>query len=146
MTVSVETKEEEMGSLPIKPEDPSSYGCQILQEKTTLDAANDKTLPNDARLIWYVVDGVEYIDLTRCKKTSQLFDMYYDRYGKGAVQRIDFGYGTVNPKLWGYKSKDKKKNIFQINSFDEITKEILTDIHCFGCTAGAGSSCGGSLI
>ena len=42
--------------------------------------------------------------------------------------------------------KDKKKNIFQINSFDEITKEILTDIHCFGCTAGAGSSCGGSLI
>ena len=37
MTVSVETKEEEMGSLPIKPEDPSSYGCQILQEKTTLE-------------------------------------------------------------------------------------------------------------
>ena len=72
MTVSVETKEEEMGSLPIKPEDPSSYGCQILQEKTTLDAANDKSLPNDARLIWYIVDGVEYIDLTRCKKTSQL--------------------------------------------------------------------------
>ena len=60
-------------------------------------------------LIWYIVDGVEYIDLTRCKKTSQLFDMYYDRYGKGAVQRIDFGYGAVNPKLWGYKSKDKDK-------------------------------------
>ena len=35
--------------------------------------------------------------------------MYYDRYGKGSVQRIDFGYGAVNPKLWGYKSKDKKK-------------------------------------
>ena len=36
MTVSVEIKEEEMGSLPIKPEDPSSYGCQILQEKQLL--------------------------------------------------------------------------------------------------------------
>ena len=109
MTVGVETKEEEMGSLPIKPEDPSSYGCQILQEKTTLDAANDKSLPNDARLIWYIVDGVEYIDLTRCKKTSQLFDMYYDRYCKGAVQKIDFGYGTMNPKLWGVKPKEQKK-------------------------------------
>ena len=72
MTVTVETKEEEMGSLPIKPEDPSSYGCQILQEKTTLEAANDKTLPNDARLVWYIDNGVECIDLTRCKKTSQL--------------------------------------------------------------------------
>ena len=31
---------------------PSDYSCQILQEKTTLEAANDKTLPNDARLVW----------------------------------------------------------------------------------------------
>ena len=43
------------------------------------------------------------------RKTVELFDMYYDKYGKGAVQTIDFGYGTVNPKLWRYKSKDKKK-------------------------------------
>ena len=88
---------------------PSDYGCQILLEKTTLEMANDKSFPNDARLIWYVVNGVEYMDLTRCKKTSKLFDMYYDRYGKGAVQKIDFGFGAVNPKLWGYKSKDTKK-------------------------------------
>ena len=88
---------------------PSAYGCQILQEKTTLEQANDKSLPNDARLIWYVVDGVEYIDLTRCTKTSKLFDMYYDKYGKDAVQKIDFGYGTMNPKLWGQKPKKDKK-------------------------------------
>ena len=68
MTLTVETKEEKMGSLPFNPEDPSSYGCQILQEKTTLEAADDKSLPNDAILVWYIVDGVEYIDLTRCKK------------------------------------------------------------------------------
>ena len=38
--------------------------------------------------------------------------MYYDRYGKGAVQKIDFGFGTVNPKQWGVepkKEKEKKK-------------------------------------
>jgi hypothetical protein len=25
-------------------------------------------------------------------------------------------------------------------------REILTGDHCFGCTAGAGSSCGGALV
>jgi hypothetical protein len=112
MTSAVEHQEkEEMASFgsEINNVNPSDYSCQILQERTTLEAANDKTLPNDARLVWYVVNGVEYIDLTRCRKTVELFDMYYDKYGKGAVQRIDFGYGTVNPKLWGYKSKDKDK-------------------------------------
>ena len=38
------------------------------------------------------------------------------------------------------------KNIFRINSFEDVGKEIITKDHCFGCTAGAGSSCGGSLI
>ena len=32
MTVTVETKEEEMGSKSVNPSDPSSYGCQILRE------------------------------------------------------------------------------------------------------------------
>ena len=64
---------------------------------------------NDAKLVWYRVDGVVHLDLTRCGKLSKLFDMYYDRYGKGAVQKIDFGYGTVPPKLWGYKPKEDKK-------------------------------------
>jgi hypothetical protein len=38
-----------------------------------------------------------------------MFDMYYDRYGKGSVQRIDFGYGSINPRLWGNKPKEQKK-------------------------------------
>ncbi|MBF97330.1 MAG: hypothetical protein CFH34_01591 [Alphaproteobacteria bacterium MarineAlpha9_Bin4] len=40
----------------------------------------------------------------------------------------------------------KFKNIFAINSFNEVTQKIATKDHCFGCTAGSGSSCGGSLI
>jgi hypothetical protein len=35
-----------------------------------------------------------------------------------------------------------------INNFDADylnTREIITGQHCFGCTAGAGSSCGGSI-
>ncbi|HEV7674723.1 MAG TPA: arsenosugar biosynthesis radical SAM (seleno)protein ArsS [Candidatus Angelobacter sp.] len=38
------------------------------------------------------------------------------------------------------------KTIWEIDSFAEFAKSpIATDSHCFGCTAGAGSSCGGSL-
>ena len=112
MTAAVEQQEkEEMASFGsnFNQINPSDYSCQILLEKTTLEAANDKSFPTDARLIWYVVDGIEHIDLVRCAKVVKLFDMYYDKYGKGAVQKIDFGFGTVNPKLWGIKAKSDKK-------------------------------------
>tara|TARA_R100001460_G_scaffold96878_1_gene139289 strand:- start:79 stop:423 length:345 start_codon:yes stop_codon:yes gene_type:complete len=107
----VEPQEKEMAEFGSEESkiNPSDYSCQILLEKTTVEAANDKTFPTDARLIWYVVDSVTHVDLTRCSKTSQLFDMYYDKYGKNAVQKIDFGYGTVSPKLWGQKPKKEKK-------------------------------------
>jgi len=88
---------------------PHEYGCQILLEKTTLEKAKDTSFPNDAYLIWYIVDGKQHIDLTRCHKRVNLFDMYYDKYGPGSVQRIDFGYGRTNPRLWGYKQPEKKK-------------------------------------
>jgi hypothetical protein len=35
----------------------------------------------------------------------------------------------------------------RIETFDEVAlaaREIVVDRHCFGCTAGAGSSCGGA--
>ena len=110
MTVAVE-QEKEMAesSNDINSVNPVDYGCQILLEKTTLDTANDKSFPTDARLIWYVENGTEYIDLTRCSKTSKLFDMYYDKYGKDAVKKIDFGFGSINPKFWGVKPKLEKK-------------------------------------
>ena len=112
MTAAVEQQEkEDMASFgsDFNQINPSDYSCQVLLEKTTLEAANDKSFPTDARLIWYIVGNQKFIDLVRCAKVSKLFDMYYDKYGKGAVQKIDFGYGTVNPKLWGVKPKEQKK-------------------------------------
>ena len=35
--------------------------------------------------------------------------MYYDRYGKGAIQKIDYGYGTIKPNNYGYKSPEKRR-------------------------------------
>jgi radical SAM/Cys-rich protein len=40
-----------------------------------------------------------------------------------------------------------KKTIFDIERVEDLDdKEISTDKHCFGCTAGQGSSCGGALV
>lgn len=87
---------------------PSNYGCEILLEKTTVETAKDSSFPSDAYLIWYNFDGKDHIDLVRGTRV-RIFDMYYDKYGPDAVQKIDFGYGRTNPKLWGYKQPEKKK-------------------------------------
>ena len=47
--------------------------------------------------------------MTRSEKMANVFDMYYDRYGKDVVQKIDYGHGTVRPNLWGVKASPEKK-------------------------------------
>ncbi|MEM9444504.1 MAG: arsenosugar biosynthesis radical SAM (seleno)protein ArsS [Verrucomicrobiota bacterium] len=46
-----------------------------------------------------------------------------------------------------WKNGNPKKNLFlwDIKPEDISDRPILTGTHCFGCTAGAGSSCGGAL-
>jgi len=87
---------------------PHEYGCDVLLEKTTIQNAKDTSFPNDAYLVWYNVNDEQFIDLVRGSRV-RIFDMYYDRFGPGAIQKIDFGYGRTNPKLWGYKQPEKKK-------------------------------------
>lgn len=87
---------------------PSNYGCDILLQDTTIDKAKDYSFPNDAYLIWYEVEDKKCLDLVRGARV-RIFDMYYDKYGPGAVKKIDFGYGRANPKLWGIKQPEKKK-------------------------------------
>ena len=97
---------------PIKPEDkfkPSDYWCEIVLEKTTKEKSLDRKLPSDAINVTYVVDGETRVDVTRSEKMANIFDMYYDRYGKGAVQGITYGHGTIRPNLWGNKPPQKKK-------------------------------------
>ena len=85
---------------------PSDYSCEIILEKTTKEKANDRKLPSDAFNVFYVVDGEERLDVTRSGKMVNIFDFYYDRYG--GVKKIDYGSGTVNPSMWGYKKPEKK--------------------------------------
>ena len=102
--VAEEEKKEEKSKV-----NPSDYSCEVILEKTTKDKANDRKLPSDAFEVYYVVDGEERLDVTRSGKSVNVFDMYYDKYGKDSVKKIDYGHGTVNPSQWGYKNKEPQK-------------------------------------
>jgi hypothetical protein len=91
-----------------KKETSSRYGCEILFERATLAQVKDPSLPSDAYLIFYRVDNETYMDLCRGRRVK-VFDLYYDKFGPGSVQKIDFGYGRVSPRVWGYKAPDGKK-------------------------------------
>lgn len=86
----------------------SKYGCEILKHNCTLEEAKDTQVPTDAYIVTYISDGKVCYDLTRCGKKVNIFDMYYDSMGN-VLRSIDWGYGKINPKLWGNKPPEKKK-------------------------------------
>ena len=88
---------------------PSDYWCDIILEKTTQEKALDRKLPTDAFNVTYIEGNAEHLDVTRSEKMANVFDMYYERYGKGAIQKIEYGHGTIRPNLWGVKPPEKKK-------------------------------------
>lgn len=83
------------------------YGCDILIQNGSYDDVCNKEAPNDAYIIKYMIDDKICFDLTRGTK-NRLFDMYWDKF-RNNLKSIEFGYGRINPKLWGYKSPEKKK-------------------------------------
>ena len=105
-----------VGEAPVKPEkkperkfDTKDYYCEIILERTTKEKAEDRKLPTDAFNVTYIADGKEYLDVTRSEKMVNIFDMYYDGYGKGAILSIAYGAGSIRPNLWGTKPVEKKK-------------------------------------
>ena len=111
MTTKTETEKKVTEELkkPEKTFDPSVYSCEILLEKTTSEKSQEKKFPTDAFIVKYSIDGQNYIDLTRSEKMMNIFVMYYDRYGKDAIQKIDYGYGNIRPNLWGAKVTPPKR-------------------------------------
>ena len=104
------TKTEKKADPPKKIEkDTEQYSCQIVLEKTTHEKAEDRGLPTDAFNITYLVEGKEYLDVTRSEKMANVFDMYYDKYGAGSVKSIEYGHGTISPNLWNVKPPERKK-------------------------------------
>ena len=109
MTTKTDKPVVEEAKKPEKKFDTSVYSCEIIFEKTTKEKADDKHLPTDAFNVFYTVEGTEHLDVTRSEKMSNVFDMYFDRYGKDVVQKIEYGHGTIRPNLWGLKRAPEKK-------------------------------------
>lgn len=74
----------------------------------------------------------ETVDEVMCRNT---LSVDYD----GSLHDCDFNLAL------GIKIKGKHKTIFDIEKSDLTNREIMTFNHCYSCTAGAGSSWGGSL-
>jgi len=87
---------------------PPKYGCTILVENATMEQLKDPSWPLDAYIIKYEIENKIFMDLCRGTRVK-IFDLYYDKFGPGVVRDIGWGYGKVNPKLWGYQSKSKNK-------------------------------------
>ena len=90
----------------------SVYGCELLVENGSLKDVNSTEYPTDAYIVSYAVFesgklGETKYDLTRGTKTN-LFDMYYDKFKQG-LKDIQYGKGTISPKVWGHRSKQAGK-------------------------------------
>ncbi len=101
--------------------------------------------------------------LQRDGKWSEYMSLLVDNFNPGTVgelmcrTQVSIGYdGTMydcdfNQMLEleiaaGTGHYQNAPTIWDIDSFAELhSRPIATDGHCFGCTAGSGSSCGGSL-
>jgi hypothetical protein len=78
----------------------------ILHKKCEPTLANNKKLPRNSYLVSYKEDDVQFYDIVQSSSKVEIFDYYYDNSKK--VQKISWTDGTVNPKCFDYKVKDKK--------------------------------------
>ena len=66
---------------------------------------------------------------------TELVSIGYD----GQIYDCDFNQMLEIPLNW------KERTVFDIEALSDLEPEIAFDSHCYGCTAGSGSSCGGAL-
>jgi hypothetical protein len=71
--------------------------------------AKDGSLPINSYLVTYVVKDTEKYDIVQAGGKVEVFDTYYDEYGKGALKEIKWTNGKVSPKMYGYVPKETKK-------------------------------------
>jgi hypothetical protein len=81
---------------------------KILHQNCDPSVADDRTLPYNAYLVTYEIDGALAYDLVIPDKQVEIFDYYWDRYREG-LKGWKQSEGRVNPKLWGSQTKESKK-------------------------------------
>jgi len=79
----------------------------IIQKNCEKVDAKNKNLPRDSYIVTYENKQQVSYDIVQSSSKVEIFDHYYDEYGK--VLAIEWTEGTINPKVYGYQAKDKKK-------------------------------------
>ena len=99
--------------------------------------------------------------LTRAGKHEQYMGLLVNHFNPGTVSGLmcrslvsvdwngrlfDCDFNLMLDIPVGARAATGVRTVWDIESFDTFDRQrIATAAHCFGCTAGAGSSCGGSL-
>jgi len=71
--------------------------------------SKNKSLPKDSYLVSYMKDKLICYDIVQAGSRVEIFDYYYDTYGKSGIQNIKWTDGNVNPRVWSNSSKKSKK-------------------------------------
>lgn len=85
------------------------YGCELIHHKATNSQLKNTQIPNDTYIVRYKIDDVIYNDLCRGKKMVDIFDLYHYLLSGHEIISIEYGYGVINPRNWGFKTSDEKK-------------------------------------
>jgi hypothetical protein len=81
---------------------------KIIHEKCDKILSNDKNLPLNSYLVTYIIESKTYYDIVQSNSKVHIFDSYYDQYGKGSIQSIEWTSGRVNPKFYGQTKPERK--------------------------------------
>tara|TARA_B100000902_G_scaffold87081_1_gene91244 strand:- start:512 stop:775 length:264 start_codon:yes stop_codon:yes gene_type:complete len=83
-------------------------GCQVIHKECDPTLAQDKSLPYNAFLIEYTVEGITKFDIATGNGQVDIFDDYWDKY-HGDFVNMTQTEGRINPKLWNDPNKPSKK-------------------------------------
>lgn len=75
-------------------------GVRVLKQNADLPIDNHKKLPNNAYIITIDWEGNIWHDIVQSSAKVNIFDMYYDKFGKDTIKRLVQSEGRVNPKLY----------------------------------------------
>ena len=81
----------------------------IIHKDCDKSLSKDQSLPINSYIVTYVVKNKEKYDIVQAGGNVEVFDKYYDEYGKGALKEIKWTNGKINPKMYGYIPKETKK-------------------------------------
>jgi hypothetical protein len=86
------------------------YRISLFKESCSIEDSLNPDMPYDVYLVVYHFNDSECMDLVRCAKTVDIFDAYYDKFGKESIKKIKQSAGKINPKLFSTKQESKSKS------------------------------------